>query len=43
VIKSNHLRTFLAQESLDLGDLEPYLGLDPFVERTGEQMALFGS
>ena len=42
VIKSNHLQTFLAQESLDLGDLEPYLGLDPTIERSGEQMALFG-
>ena len=42
VIKSNHLQTFLAQEPLDLGDLEPYLGLDPTIERSGEQMALFG-
>jgi hypothetical protein len=43
VIKSFHLRTFLARDPLDLGDLEPYLGLDPMVERRGEQMALFGS
>ena len=43
VIKSNHLRTYLAQDPLDLDDLEPYLGLDPSIERTGEQMALFGS
>ena len=42
VIKSNHLQTFLAHEPLDLGDLEPYLGLDPTIERSGEQMALFG-
>jgi hypothetical protein len=42
VIKSVHLRTFLARDPLDLGDLEPYLGLDPMVERRGEQMALFG-
>jgi hypothetical protein len=42
VIKSNHLRTFLAQDPLDLADLEPYLGLDPSIERSAEQMALFG-
>jgi hypothetical protein len=43
VIKSVHLRTFLGRDPLDLDDLEPYLGLDPMVERRGEQMALFGS
>jgi len=42
VIKSAHLRTFLAREPVDLGDLEPYLGLDPSIERGGEQMPLFG-
>jgi hypothetical protein len=42
IIKSNHLRTFLARDPLDLDDLEPYLGLDPSVERSAEQMALFG-
>jgi hypothetical protein len=42
VIKSNHLQTFLAQDALDLDGLEPYLGLDPSIERSGEQMALFG-
>jgi hypothetical protein len=42
IIKSDHLRTFLAREPLELGDLEPYLGLDPIVERTGEQLPLFG-
>ena len=42
IIKSDHLRTFLARDPLDLADLEPYLGLDPEVERTGEQMPLFG-
>ena len=26
----------------DLADLEPLLGLDPVIERTGEQMPLFG-
>jgi hypothetical protein len=41
VIKWNHLQAFLARDPLDLGDLEPYLGLDPVVERSGEQMPLF--
>ena len=42
IIKWDHLRTFLAAEKPDLDDLEPLLGLDPFVERGGEQMPLFG-
>ena len=42
IVKANHLRTFLARDPLDLADLEPYLGLDPTVERSAEQMALFG-
>jgi hypothetical protein len=42
VLKWNHLRSFLARDPLSLGDLEPYLGLDPVVERSGDQMALFG-
>jgi hypothetical protein len=42
IIKSPHLRTFLARDPLDLADLEPYLGLDPDIERSGEQMPLFG-
>ena len=41
IIKSVHLREFLARDPIDLADLEPYLGLDPEVERTGEQMPLF--
>ncbi len=41
IIKSGHLRTFLARDPLDLADLEPYLGLDPLIERTGEQLPLF--
>jgi hypothetical protein len=41
LIKWNHLRTFLAAEPLELGDLEPLLGLDPRVERTAEQLPLF--
>ncbi len=42
IIKSDHLRTFLARDPLALDDLEPYLGLDPAIERGSEQMALFG-
>jgi hypothetical protein len=42
IVKSDHLRTFLARDPLDLADLEPYLGLDPLIERSGEQMPLFG-
>jgi hypothetical protein len=42
VIKADHLRTFLARDPLELGALEPYLGLDPAIEREHEQMPLFG-
>ncbi len=43
IIKSAHLETFLARDPLDLADLEPFLGLDPPIERSiGEQMPLFG-
>jgi hypothetical protein len=42
IVKWDHLRTFLAADRPDLADLEPLLGLDPVVERGGEQMPLFG-
>jgi hypothetical protein len=42
IIKWDHLRTFLEAERPDLADLEPLIGLDPVVERGGEQMNLFG-
>jgi hypothetical protein len=42
IVKWDHLRTFLAAERPSLDDLEPLLGLDPVVERGGEQMPLFG-
>ncbi len=42
LVKWDHLRTWLAADQPDLADLEPYLGLDPVVERGGEQMPLFG-
>jgi hypothetical protein len=41
VIKWNHLRAFLTRDPLDLVDLEAYLGIDPVVERSGEQLPLF--
>ncbi|HEX2469315.1 MAG TPA: hypothetical protein VHK05_01905 [Candidatus Limnocylindrales bacterium] len=42
LIKWDHLRTFLSADRPDLDELEPLLGLDPVVERGGEQMPLFG-
>jgi hypothetical protein len=41
IIKWDHLRTFLAADKPDLDALEPLLGLDPVVERGGEQIPLF--
>jgi hypothetical protein len=43
ILKSNHLRALAALEAPTLDALEPLLGLDPFVERSGEQLPLFGS
>jgi hypothetical protein len=42
LVKWDHLRSFLEADKPDLDDLEPLLGLDPVVERGGEQMHLFG-
>jgi hypothetical protein len=42
IVKWDHLRSFLATERPDLDELEPFLGLDPVIERGGEQMPLFG-
>lgn len=36
-----YLRAWLEREPLDLAGLEPYLGLEPAVERRGEQLGLF--
>ena len=36
-----YLRAWLAREPLTLTDLEPYLGLEPAVERRAEQLNLF--
>jgi hypothetical protein len=42
VLKWNHLRAFLGRDEISLDALEPYIGLDPLVERSGEQLGLFG-
>ncbi len=42
ILKANHLRTLVAREGADLARFEPYLGLDPEIERQGEQLPLFG-
>ena len=42
VLKWNHLRAFADRDEVSLDALEPYLGLDPVVERSGEQLGLFG-
>ncbi len=36
-----HLRAWLERDPLDITDLEPYLGLEPAIERRAEQMGLF--
>ncbi|HYN68732.1 MAG TPA: hypothetical protein VEX41_00805 [Candidatus Eisenbacteria bacterium] len=36
-----HLRSWLARDPFDLVSLEPYLGLEPPIDRRGEQMGLF--
>ncbi len=42
ILKANHLRTFAERDQPLLADLEPFLGLDPAVERqAGEQTTLF--
>lgn len=41
VILWPHLRAWLDREPLALADLEPFLGLEPAIERRAEQMNLF--
>jgi hypothetical protein len=41
LVKANHVRDWAAHEEVDLADLEPLLGLDPAIERTGDQLSLF--
>jgi hypothetical protein len=42
VLKWNHLRSFLGRDEPSLDALEPFLGLDPVAERSGEQLGMFG-
>ncbi|HET7678266.1 MAG TPA: hypothetical protein VFK38_10500 [Candidatus Limnocylindrales bacterium] len=42
ILKSDHLRTLLELEDVGLDGWAPFLGLDPEIERSGEQLALFG-
>jgi hypothetical protein len=44
ILKWSHVRGFLAGDPLTLDGLEPYLGLEPAVERRdGQQLPLFAS
>ncbi len=43
ILKANHLRAWAAHEEASLADLEPLLGLDPIVERTGDQLPMFAA
>jgi hypothetical protein len=42
ILKSDHLLRLLGRDGAGLDDLGPLLGLDPEIERQGEQLALFG-
>jgi hypothetical protein len=41
ILKSDHLRRLYARDVAGLDDLGPFLGLDPEIEHSGEQLALF--
>jgi hypothetical protein len=41
ILKADHLRRLHAREEADLESLGPMLGLDPEIEKQGEQLALF--
>ena len=42
VLKWQHLDTLASREAIRLEWLEPLLGLDPLIERGGEQLTMFG-
>ena len=42
VLKWQHFATLAAREGASLNWLEPVLGLDPLIERGGEQLTIFG-
>jgi hypothetical protein len=41
-LKWQHLATLIAREGASLDWLEPILGLDPLIERGGQQLTMFG-
>ena len=41
LLKADHLREWAGRDSVALADMEPLLGLDPAIERTGDQLSLF--
>lgn len=41
LLKADHLREWAGRDTVALSDLEPLLGLDPPIERTGDQLSLF--
>ena len=41
LMKADHLREWMGRDSVGLADMEPLLGLDPAIERTGDQLSLF--
>ncbi len=41
LVKANHVRDWAGRDQVGLADLEPLLGLDPPIERTGDQLPLF--
>jgi hypothetical protein len=42
LLKADHLREWMARDSVAIAEMEPLLGLDPAIERTGDQLSLFG-
>jgi hypothetical protein len=42
ILKWQHLETLSARAGAKLDWLEPVLGLDPLIERGGEQLTIFG-
>ncbi|HYM51999.1 MAG TPA: hypothetical protein VEW45_00775 [Candidatus Dormibacteraeota bacterium] len=41
-LKWQHLETLVARDAASLDNLEPVLGLDPLIERGGQQLTMFG-
>jgi hypothetical protein len=41
LVKADHLREWMGRDQVALADMEPLLGLDPDIERTGDQLSLF--